>query len=118
MFYETAGQKGGHIMQATKIEWCNSTWNPVTGCLQGCHYCYAKRIAERFGGCDHPTTDRELSCPLTITRQNGKAMLDGGPVWAMAPDTLDYGSAGRLYGGPAAQIPVPHKESESILGTE
>lgn len=74
MFYETAGQKGGHIMQATKIEWCNSTWNPVTGCLQGCHYCYAKRIAERFGGCDHPTTDRELSCPLTITRQNGKAM--------------------------------------------
>lgn len=37
-------------MQKSKIEWCDSTWNPVTGCLHGCGYCYAKRIAERFGG--------------------------------------------------------------------
>lgn len=22
----------------TKIDWCNSTWNPVTGCLHGCAY--------------------------------------------------------------------------------
>ena len=26
----------------TKIEWCDSTWNPVTGCLHGCEYCYAR----------------------------------------------------------------------------
>lgn len=32
----------------TKIDWCDSTWNPVTGCLHGCAYCYARRIAERF----------------------------------------------------------------------
>ena len=36
----------------TKIDWCDSTWNPVTGCLHGCDYCYARRIAERFGGYD------------------------------------------------------------------
>ncbi|WP_427340925.1 DUF5131 family protein [Caloranaerobacter sp. DY30410] len=35
-------------MNKTKIEWCDYTWNPVTGCLHGCHYCYARRIAERF----------------------------------------------------------------------
>lgn len=35
----------------TKVDWCDSTWNPVTGCLHGCEYCYARRIAERFGGC-------------------------------------------------------------------
>ena len=23
-------------MKKTKIEWCDSTWNPVTGCLHGC----------------------------------------------------------------------------------
>lgn len=34
---------------STKIDWCDSTWNPVTGCLHGCEYCYARRIAERFG---------------------------------------------------------------------
>ena len=33
----------------TKIDWCDATWNPVTGCLHGCEYCYAKRIAKRFG---------------------------------------------------------------------
>ena len=32
----------------TKIDWADATWNPVTGCLRGCEYCYARRIAERF----------------------------------------------------------------------
>ncbi len=36
----------------SKIDWCDSTWNPVTGCLHGCEYCYARKIAERFGGFD------------------------------------------------------------------
>ncbi|MBR4209945.1 MAG: DUF5131 family protein [Lachnospiraceae bacterium] len=33
----------------TKIDWCDTTWNPVTGCLHGCEYCYARGIAHRFG---------------------------------------------------------------------
>lgn len=37
-------------MDKTKIEWADATWNPVTGCLHGCEYCYARRIAERFNG--------------------------------------------------------------------
>lgn len=32
----------------TKISWADATWNPVTGCLHGCEYCYARKIAERF----------------------------------------------------------------------
>lgn len=36
-------------MRNTKIEWCDVTWNPVTGCYHGCLYCYARKIAERFG---------------------------------------------------------------------
>lgn len=39
-------------MLKTKIEWCDSTWNPVTGCRHECPYCYARRIAERFSGYD------------------------------------------------------------------
>ena len=35
-------------MNKTKIEWCDMTWNPVTGCLYGCEYCYARKIARRF----------------------------------------------------------------------
>ncbi len=36
-------------MNKTKIEWCDSTWNPVTGCLHDCEYCYARKMAVRFG---------------------------------------------------------------------
>lgn len=36
-------------MYNSKIDWCDSTWNPVTGCYHGCKYCYAKGIADRFG---------------------------------------------------------------------
>lgn len=51
----------------TKIEWCDASWNPVTGCLHGCEYCYARRIAERFDGkmdeCNplHPSPLHELN---------------------------------------------------------
>ena len=39
-------------MLKTKIEWCDSTWNPITGCRHKCPYCYARRMAERFSGYD------------------------------------------------------------------
>jgi protein gp37 len=55
-------------MNKTSIEWCTRTWNPVTGCLHGCRYCFARRIAHRFGGYDigkaakilHHGVDRDL----------------------------------------------------------
>lgn len=71
-------------MNKTKIDWCDSTWNPVTGCLHGCEYCYARGISERFGGWtwgDIPMRDevvknhlpyRELDNPLSIERDSGK----------------------------------------------
>lgn len=39
-------------MKKTKIEWCDTTWNPVTGCRHGCRYCYARRMASRFASKD------------------------------------------------------------------
>lgn len=39
------------MAEKSKIEWTESTWNPVTGCTQiseGCQNCYAKRMAERL----------------------------------------------------------------------
>lgn len=37
----------------TRIEWCDATWNPITGCSPistGCENCYAKRMATRLRG--------------------------------------------------------------------
>lgn len=41
---------GGRKMFKTKISTFDSTWNPIVGCLHGCDYCYARKIATRFGG--------------------------------------------------------------------
>ena len=40
-------------MSATKIEWADAVWNPITGCTpisEGCDHCYAKRMANRLKG--------------------------------------------------------------------
>lgn len=41
------------MAETSNIEWCDSTFNPVIGCLAvspGCQHCYAKTLVERFGG--------------------------------------------------------------------
>ncbi len=41
----------------SKIEWTNSTWNPVTGCTKisaGCTNCYAERMARRLQAMGSP----------------------------------------------------------------
>ena len=43
-------RKGRKIMNRSKIEWCDHTWNPVTGCRHGCPYCYAEKMSARFAG--------------------------------------------------------------------
>ncbi|MCD8218097.1 MAG: phage Gp37/Gp68 family protein [Clostridiales bacterium] len=37
-------------MNRSAIEWCDHTWNPITGCRHGCEYCYARRMVARFSG--------------------------------------------------------------------
>jgi len=45
------------MAQKSKIEWTESTWNPVTGCTKisaGCKNCYAERIALRLKAAGSP----------------------------------------------------------------
>lgn len=65
----------------TKIDWCDATWNPVTGCLYGCGYCYARRIAERFGA--REIYDPECQCQRHLVE---RGMLTG----TGKPLELDY----------------------------
>lgn len=85
-------------MQKTDIEWADMTWNPVVGCKNGCEYCYARRIAARFGGYDksdgtvttwNPLPKAELSQPLTVTRKNGKTVNSPFP-FGFEPTLLKY----------------------------
>ncbi len=45
------------MAQTSKIEWTETTWNPVTGCTkisEGCLNCYAERMANRLYAMDNP----------------------------------------------------------------
>lgn len=48
-------------MRSTRIEWTESTWNPVTGCSKisaGCANCYAERMAWRLHAMGQPNYSR------------------------------------------------------------
>jgi ParB/RepB/Spo0J family partition protein len=45
---ERTSTKEFNAQDSTSIEWAQWSWNPVTGCLHNCPYCYARDIAERF----------------------------------------------------------------------
>lgn len=43
-----AGKPKFNETKGDGVSWAAWTWNPITGCLHGCDYCYARSIAERF----------------------------------------------------------------------
>jgi len=70
-------------MDKTKIDWCDMSWNPITGCLHGCEYCYARKIAERFRGwttsgvkttANYFKDPPELDKPLLLQKNDGKVV--------------------------------------------
>jgi len=86
-------------MNPTKIEWCDKTWNPVTGCVHNCRYCYAHGIAKRFGGRwnqskgeNIKTSDNklhELGTPLLFERKNGD-LVNAAYPYGFSPTLYDY----------------------------
>lgn len=68
----------------TKIDWCDTSWNPVTGCYHDCEYCYARGIAKRFGGYSRKESHAnyvsddgtyELNEPLMKTDSTGRVRI-------------------------------------------
>lgn len=41
------------------ISWCTHSWNPITGCYNGCWFCYSRRIMNRFKQSFKPTFHRK-----------------------------------------------------------
>lgn len=99
-------------MYKTKIDWADSTWNPVTGCLHGCEYCYASRIANRYGmhgGSDYlanglldlaepvEANDRKQPYPCDFEPTFHRYRLGDPAVWS-EPRTIFVGSMTDLFG--------------------
>lgn len=61
-------------MRTSKIEWTESTWNPVTGCTKvsaGCANCYAERMARRLQAMGQPNYRNgfEVTCHEHVLEQ-------------------------------------------------
>lgn len=83
----------------TKIDWCDSTWNPVTGCLHGCEYCYARKIAERFGSKQKPESIERsvLNAPMRCTDLYSYMRMAGISQGKVQPYPFDFSPTFHRY---------------------
>lgn len=83
-------------MAKTKIEWADSTWNPITGCTkisEGCKNCYAERMAKRLAGrVGYPKED-----PFKVTLHRDKLTQKGSPLSMRKGKRIFVCSMGDLF---------------------
>lgn len=72
------------------VGWAGWSWNPVSGCLHDCPYCYARALAQRFRQTFAPTLHPER---LAIPRSQRRS--DDAPLLMQLVFTV---SAGDLFG--------------------
>jgi protein gp37 len=83
------------------IGWCSYSWNPVSGCLNNCEFCYAERIAERFrGGKGYPQGFEPTFHPHKLRE----------PSRVREPNRIFVCSMGELFGSW-----VPNAWREAVL---
>lgn len=71
-------------MHRSKIEWVDDTWNPITGCLERCRYCYARKRSGRFSG----DIRKNMNSPL-YEKEKVLQVLDG-PFMSETGGILNY----------------------------
>jgi len=92
--------------QNTKIDWCDASWNPVTGCLHGCEYCYARNIAKRFS-CEGQTLDAPAELQRVWLEDGGADLRQNGCHVLRYPVRLL--DSGRICPYPFAFAPTLHR---------
>lgn len=85
-------------MRKSKIEWCEYTWNPVTGCYHNCPYCYAKTLTNRFGG----------DIRLNLNDPQGKKIRTGITPLYLLPEQF-IGANGKKVAFPFGFAPTLHE---------
>jgi protein gp37 len=73
-------------MNKTNIPWADYTWNPITGCTNGCEYCYARKLTERFPAA-YPNGFAPTFHPDRLSE----------PAKVKKPSTIFVGSMGDLF---------------------
>ena len=86
-------------MSTSRIEWTESTWNPVTGCTKisaGCLNCYAERMAARLHAMGQPNYrngfkvtchPESLGLPLRWKKPQAGRLLEN-KTWDEMPEAV------------------------------
>lgn len=83
MMLAKARLKKMNKQNADKIDFCTHTWNPISGCLHACPYCYMRRMEKRFPGTMKPAFhENRLLEPLKLRK----------------PSIIFVGSSGDMFG--------------------
>lgn len=96
----------------TKIDWADATWNPVTGCLHDCEYCYARRIAERFGGGWRHQSEPADKSWRHWRQSNDDLSRDLLGDWAYHANRQNHVLNEQCYSYPCCPIPEYTKEND------
>lgn len=92
-------------MNKTDIEWCDYTWNPVTGCMHPCEYCYARRLANRFKGEIYPNKVYATeNCSLKLYKSTGYGFYENHEI-----DKPVRNKVGRVVPYPFSFKPTFHR---------
>lgn len=115
-------------MNKTNIEWVKNpdgtqgyTWNPITGCLNGCEYCYARQLANTrlrhiylrglpADDTDDPFAPRLWPERLNISQGQGLFSAPSSVAWQSGKGIFVC-SMGDLFGNG-----VPLQWTEQVLG--
>lgn len=108
-------------MRNTKIDWAESSWNPVTGCLHGCEYCYARSMAHRYAGFNPESTrgngewntiqyEKDAPRLAILNGRQYRTMQDGKKI--VAPYPFDFAPTLHRY---RLDIPARWKKPRSIF---
>ena len=98
-------------MNKTSIEWCDVSWNPVTGCLHPCRweYCYntmkATAVLRRFGACYKNHDGKKVYEKNWISRETGENHI------ARRGEIYPYGFDPTFY---PHRLEQPTKEKNSM----
>ncbi len=72
------------MAQKTSIEWCDVSWNPVSGCSKvstGCKNCYAETLSLRYGQTKGPWTARNAAENVLLKPHKLREPLSGAKAW-------------------------------------
>lgn len=65
-----------------KIDWTDYTWNPISGCLHRCPYCYMLRMEKRFPGIMAPAFKTHcLADPHRLKKPSRIFVSSSGDMW-------------------------------------